>query len=381
MEASKARDSLKQIFQAGIDAVNGKNSVKRFLNNRPITSPIYLIAIGKAAASMAEGAIEMCSHQIQDGLVITKKEHSTDLPFPCIESSHPIPDESSIEAGACLLDFIQRTPSNAYLLFLISGGTSSLVEVLPAGFSLHDLKELNQKLLASHLSISEINKIRAQHSLIKGGGLVRYLGDRQVLQLLISDVPSDRPEEIGSGLLFSQNGVDQKQIESYVVASIYDAMKTSANFARNLGFDVDLDQTPVTGQTEVIGKALAHELLDGLPRMMIRGGETSMTLPENPGQGGRNQHLALSAATVLAGHQNVYFLAAGTDGTDGPGDSAGAIVDGETLERGRLQGLDALNTLKNADSGSFLKITGDRLKTGPTHTNVMDLMISLKTHD
>lgn len=379
METRFAKDSLKKIFQAGINAVNGKNCVARFLAQHPISQPIYLIAIGKAAASMAQGALAAYPDQIKTGLVITKKNHCLKLPFTCFEASHPIPDASSVEAGKLLLQFIKATPQDALLLFLISGGTSALVEVLPENFSLTDLRKLNQQLIASHLPIAEINKIRAQHSLIKGGGLIKFLAGRQAMQLLISDVPSNHPEEIGSGLLFLPNPQQKEStIKSYIIASIFNAMQAAADYAKQLGYKVETKLELITGDPEAAGKQLAQKLLNDPARIMICGGETSIALPEHPGLGGRNQHLALSAATVLAGHKNVYLLAAGTDGTDGPNECAGAIVDGQTIQRGERKKLDPQLTLKKADSGTFLQAAGDLFYTGPTHTNVMDLIVGLK---
>jgi glycerate 2-kinase len=132
------------------------------------------------------------------------------------------------------------------------------------------------------------------------------------------------------------------------------------------------------GDAAAAGRRLAAELLDGPASVHIWGGETGVELPANPGRGGRNQQLALAAAEVLAGHDKVWLLAAGTDGSDGPGEDAGAVIDGGTLARGELDGLNAAACLHRADAGSFFEASGDLISTGPTGTNVMDLVIGLK---
>jgi len=370
------RNNLLNIFNEAIAFVNGRESVKRFLTQQTLGKhkPIYLIALGKAAASMAQGAHDILGPSIQEGLVITKVGHGTNLPFRILEAAHPIPDERSLEAGNTLLDFLKNIPKHSHVLFLISGGTSSLVEVLPKGFTLDNLMKLNQKLLACGLPISDINRIRSEHSQIKGGKLVKYLNGLQTTALFISDVPGDHLPQIGSGLLFPNNF-----IKSYIVASLKDALHAAAKYAAQLGYPVDLDETFVTGDAAKVGTKLANELIHGTKRLMIRGGETTVVLPKNSGQGGRNQHLALSAACVLKDYDNVFFLSGGTDGTDGPTEFAGAMVDSQTIAKGQSQGLSEKYCLENANSQSFLKAAGALIKTGPTGTNVMDIMLGLKT--
>ncbi len=139
-----------------------------------------------------------------------------------------------------------------------------------------------------------------------------------------------------------------------------------------------LSHAHISADAATAGRRLAIELCEANPGVYIWGGEPSVQLPENPGRGGRNQHLALSAATAIAGHDDVFFLSMATDGGDGPGDDAGAVVDGGTLRRGERQGMDALQALDAADSGSFLEASGDLINTGPTGTNVMDLILGIK---
>jgi hydroxypyruvate reductase len=156
------------------------------------------------------------------------------------------------------------------------------------------------------------------------------------------------------------------------------AKSAAAAAGRRVGLRVQLDEHPVDGDAALAGRRLARALLDGPRGLHIWGGETTVRLPDTPGRGGRNQHLALAAAIELAGHPDVLLMSAGTDGTDGPTDDAGALVDGFTLERAADAGLDAAASLARADSGSLLESSGDLIRTGPTGTNVMDLILGYR---
>ena len=200
----QARSELLDIFKAGLAAVEGRAVVARYLAQHPVAGACSLVALGKAAGAMALGALESLGEGVIDGLVISKPGH---LPrglfnhpqLTLIEGGHPLPDRSSLEAGAALLDFLSHLPPERALLFLISGGTSSLVEVLRPGVGLADLQRVNRWLLGSGLPIEKMNRIRKSLSAIKGGGLLRYVGGRSVTGLFISDVRWDDPAVIGSG--------------------------------------------------------------------------------------------------------------------------------------------------------------------------------------
>jgi hydroxypyruvate reductase len=353
---------------------------------------------------MAQGAIDVLGEQAGDVLVITKTGHLEDLctepGVNCIEADHPVPDENSLVAGQRLLGFLEAHPRGTFL-FLISGGASSLVEVLPEGIGLAQLRELTRWLLSSGLPIQSMNRIRRSLSCIKGGKLMHYLQDVSASRvLLISDVMGDDLSAIGSGLLYP-SAVDvtpdelpdplrswwrtcdtskpDHELPHVVVASLDQAMEAAAEKARSLGLAVTVHQQKLEGDAALTGQELAHSLRHTLePGIHIWGGETTVTLPEHPGRGGRNQHLALSAAQELEGTQGLYLLAAGTDGTDGPTEDAGGLVDGGTINRGKLDGLLVAEHLKAADAGSYLAASGDLVSTGPTGTNVMDLVIALK---
>ena len=398
------------IYSSALAAVHGKRCVEQYLSARRLVGEVYVVAVGKAADAMLHGARTALDGQVRAALLITKPGHVAatlkDIPgIAIIESGHPLPDEASLRAGQEMLNFISAAPNDAQLLFLISGGTSSLVEVLPEGVDLDDLQLANQWLLASGLDIHKMNVIRKRLSRIKGGQLAEYLHGRRVLQLLISDVPGDNPADIGSGLLMQDDDVSSLPsrlpewlkaklncyqpsvlehakfigIETYIVASLSRALDAAAAQVNRLGYKVQLHTNPIIGNAAQVGRRLANELIERPPCVHLWGGETTVVLPPNPGRGGRNQQLALAAAEVIDGHNNICLLAAGTDGSDGSGGDAGALVDGGTILRGTEQGMNAADCLSRADAGSFLEKSGDLVNTGPTGTNVMDIVIGLKS--
>ncbi len=399
---------LLEIYQAALTAVNGARCVADQLAVRPLAGRIWAVALGKAASAMLAGAFESLGERLERALLITKHGHVQGREFPrteALQASHPVPDDSSLAAGQRLLDFMAAAPADITWLFLISGGASSLVEVLPEGVSMTEVQRANQWLLASGLPIGQMNAIRRRLSRIKGGRLCAYLGIRPARVLLISDVPGDDPAVIGSGLLHASapgslpeplpawllalvnqgDGalVDQPtaQIDTEIVARLDEALDAAATVATAHGYRVYYNHERLCGDAMVAGQRIAAALLAGAPGVYLWGGETTVCLPDYPGQGGRCQQLALAAAQVLAGQDGVYLLAAGTDGSDGPGDVAGACVDGRTLERGSSEGLDAATALQRADAGHFLEAAGDLLDTGPTGTNVTDVVIGLKLAD
>jgi len=382
MNKSKShKQLLLEIYKSSLKAVNGRTTVAAYLRKHQIEQPLALISIGKAAAQMAKGAFDVLNSQISQALLITKHGHLEDLksyPILCLEAAHPVPDASSLAAGQTLLDFIKKLPPTHPILFLISGGTSALVEVLNPDITLTDLQRVNNELLASGLDIQKMNKIRKSLSAIKGGRLATYLEGHPVLNLLISDVPNDDLQAIGSGLLTADEKVcflNNINIKQEIIAKPAKARQAACEAAKRLGYEVFEQQELIVGEAEIIGQKLGKELCQAKAGIYIASSETTVHLPENPGQGGRCQSLALAAACELEGRTDVFFLAAGTDGTDGPGKFAGAIVDGNTIT---ASDNDAKEYLKKADAGSFLALSGDLIETGPTGTNVMDILIGLK---
>jgi hydroxypyruvate reductase len=396
-----------ELAQHAIDAVGGERLTAQAAGDGHFEPPLHVVAIGKAAAAMAAGVQRVLNKQIKRTLVITKRGHvapwSRDLQrAEVIQAGHPIPTRESLAAGVRLLEWMNEAGTDARFLFLISGGASSLVEAPVQGIDLATLQRINQWLLASGLSIGQINRVRRKISRIKGGNLLHFLHGRQAKVWLLSDVAADNPEVIGSGLLYPGDDKPRQDVtfpdwlddvlktvpaparveetipEHRVLANLAVACEAAAGQATAQGLQATLHDSGLDGDAEATGRALAAKLRSLPAGIHIWGGETTVQLPDEPGRGGRNQHLALAAALVLEGEEDVCFLALGTDGSDGPTEDAGALVDGGTIRRGELAGLDAVDRLRHADSGSFLEASGDLISTGPTGTNVRDLVIAWK---
>ncbi|MEW5837359.1 MAG: DUF4147 domain-containing protein [Pseudomonadota bacterium] len=398
---------LRRLLDAALLAVDGQTLVAGHL--RAQTQAFGgVIAIGKAASSMLEGALDVLPPTpallvTKDGHVSPARAHRPSVEV--IESGHPLPDARSLRAGRRVLDFIAAAPVERPLLFLLSGGASSLVEVLPQGVQLADWQRVNAWLLGGGLDIHAMNALRKRLSCIKGGRLLTHLGGRRAVVLMISDVPGDDAASIGSGLLSpcAQRPLPDKlpawmrdlldvappmpsvddarwaTVESHILAGNATALDGAVQAAWCTGLPIHRHAALLDGDAAKTGARLARELINGAPGVYLWGGETTVTLPEHPGRGGRNQHLALSAALQLAGQADVTLLAAGTDGTDGPTQEAGACVDGGTAAAMRAAGIDPQAALVAADSGSALAAVDALIRTGPTGTNVMDVVFALKS--
>jgi len=408
-QLKQAREQVLKIFEAGVARVKGDNAVVGFLNTHALAGDYHMVAVGKAASSMALGALSVFDKQIVNGLVVTKHDHTEEelrsyKQVTTMESDHPVPGEPSLAAGKAVVDFVKAAPSDAKFLILFSGGASSLMEVLADGMTLEKLAELNKVLLSIGYDITQMNQIRRAISHIKGGRLANFIAGRETLALLISDVPGDDPAVIGSGPLtpvdedITQLDLPESitsilegvtftpaakqemfaNVDTHVIATLDDAKHAAASCAESLGFDVTTHAEFMQGNAEQKAVELCQSLQSAKTGIHIWGGETSLILPDNPGRGGRNQHLAGVAARELAGNNNVVFLAAGTDGTDGPTPDAGGLVDGQTVARGNQKNLNVSDYLAAADVGNYLVNTGDLVTTGPTGTNVMDLVVALK---
>jgi len=402
------RQHLLRIFQSALAAVNGRVCVRERLKERPLPGKVYMIAVGKAACAMAQGAQDVIGHNLVDALIITKKGHAESLPWPVLEAGHPLVDESSLEAGRQLLAFADRIPKDASVIVLISGGASALVEALPPQISLERFQEINRWILGSGLDINDYNRIRRRLSRLKGGRLAKLLYPRRVLCLVVSDVPGNDLRAIGSGPLVADEDLRRpltlrklpdfitealahmppapapddacfQNVKREIVATLDNAKSAAVEAAKEQGYQAMLETGFISGDALEAGARLAKKMLNVEPGTVhVWGGETTVRLPPSPGRGGRNQSLALAAAMMLRGHDDAWLLSAGTDGTDGPTDDAGALVDGSTVTRGESAGLNAEQALAQADAGTFLEASGDLIQTGPTGTNVMDIMLGLR---
>ncbi|WP_170347931.1 MULTISPECIES: glycerate kinase type-2 family protein [Ruegeria] len=359
-----------RIWQAGVDAVGGHVATTKVLQDVP--EPDHILAVGKPAASMARAALEHFGPR--PTLVVTKDDHGRDLPdyVTVIEASHPVPDARSLQGGQALREAVEVMKPGSHLLLLVSGGASSLAEDLLPGKTLDDLEQLNKKLLSEGLDITTMNAERRKLSRIKGGGLLSHFqGDRATV-LAISDVPGDDLNVVGSGIGALPGKVDFAAT-TQIVASNAHARAAAAELAKDDGIPVHANEECLHDDFLKIAEALGERIRTMPKGALIFGGEPTVVLPDNPGRGGRNQALALALAREIAGYDGITVVVGGTDGTDGPTQAAGAVVDGTTWGDG------AELALQQADSGSYLDRVGALLVTGPTGTNVMDLLVAIRT--
>jgi len=375
------RRTLLELFDAALRAVDGAESVARVLRELG-AGPVALFAVGKAASSMTRGAYQALGNEIRQALLITKDGHvepevTRIAHLRIMECAHPVPDERSLAAGAELERRVEALPDDLYPVFLISGGSSSLVESLLPGISLSDLRSLNAQGLAGGWDIGTLNLERARLSRLKRGGVARLLAGRPAHALFISDVPNDDPGVIGSGLLGPRPG-EEDRIQRIVVANLDVAVRAAGDTAGSLGIELDVGADRFAGDAVDVARDFVDALRSTRAEGLVWGGESTVTLSGRAGRGGRNTHLALAAARLLRPDERLTILAAGTDGTDGPTDDAGAIIDAGTIERAEIAGIDVERAFLDFDSGTALEGSGDLVHTGPTGTNVGDLLIGLR---
>lgn len=374
MNDETRKQALLEIWQAAIDAVGGRAAVLNALDADDDFAPDLIVAVGKAASGMCAGALERfpgCP-----ALVVTKYDHAdaalrASPGVEIIESAHPIPDQHSLDAGRALLERVRAMPADSRLLVLVSGGASALAEALPEGMTLDDLRALTDDMIATGKTIGQINARRKQTSLIKGGKLIESFRGAEVRVYAISDVEGDGIETIGSGLGDCHRA--RVPARSAIVASNTIARVQAEGRARALGFEVALDEETLYGDVFELADKIGAFLREAGPGVYIWGGEPTVVLPRKPGRGGRNQSLALALAEPVFGRDDIHILVAGTDGTDGPTDAAGGLVDGATWNDPEA----ARDALLRADAGAYLQSRNALFVTGPTNTNVMDLAIAI----
>jgi hydroxypyruvate reductase len=406
------KKNIKNIFQIALDSNSSIQIVHDYVANLyPHENHIHVIAVGKAAPAMLEGAITALGNKFSNALLVTKINCGSEKIscYPNVQTiiaGHPIPDKQSLLAGEALVHFLQGLKKDNVVLFLISGGTSSLVEYFPQDvstlISISDLIKLNKWLLASDKNIMEVNQIRKNISGIKAGRLLEFIKCENIISLYISDVPDDSLNNIGSGLLQVENDFGtvkklpgwikqlikaaelipkpcvNKKITSHIVFSNSDLRKTIVDVAKKSGYPNTTNKDEfIAGNTLQEAQRIGKWLKEQSHGVYVWGAETHMILPEKPGVGGRNQSFALALAKEIQNCSNIIVLLAGTDGNDGNTNDAGAIIDGFTIERGNLNGMSAELSLNEANAGAYLSATGDLLTLGETGTNVMDIIIAL----
>lgn len=434
------REHAAEIFYAGLRAVDPGDAIHRhvrceesvlYIGAQPYDLDafrhIYVVGGGKAGASMAGAVENLLGERITQGWVNVKYEHLAPTRIVHIhEAGHPVPDEAGVQGTREIVQLLEAATEQDLVICLISGGGSALLPAPVAGITLQQKQAVTKLLLHCGATINEINTIRKHISAIKGGQLARVASPATLVTLILSDVIGDPLDTIASGptvpdsqtftdcltilnkyeiesqvpapvLQRLQQGAQGqiadtpkagdpvfRNVQNLIIASNALAARAAAEKARAFHYHTMLLSTFVEGETREVAKvhaAIIKEILhSGRPLMtpacLISGGETTVSIQGN-GLGGRNQEFVLAAAREVAGLTNVVILSAGTDGTDGPTDAAGAIADGDTVQRAQANGLDPLAFLKNNDSYHFFETLGDLIKTGPTNTNVMDLRILL----
>ncbi len=408
---------------------------KRKYNLRKFDS-IYIVGGGKACASMGQALEELLYDKITGGIIIVKYGHLTKTnpvrkkdscgvkKVELVEAGHPIPDRNGLNGAKKILKLLEGLGEKSLVLCVISGGGSALMTAPVKGITLKNKQDTTQLLLNCGADINQINKIRKHLSLIKGGRLAQAAYPATLATLMLSDVVGDNPDTIASGptvpesstfrdcieiinhfnltkklpspvLEYLKRGTKGKEKEtpkpgSYIFNNTYNfiignniqAILQAKKKAKELGYNTFILSSMVEGETKDVAKvhtAIAKEILASgnpvkPPACIISGGETTVTI-RGKGKGGRNQEFALACSIEIDGFKRITILSAGTDGTDGPTQVAGAFADGKTCKKARDKGINPLNYLKNNDSYNFFEAVGGLFLTGPTNANVMDLRI------
>lgn len=375
MNVEPLRADALAILAAALRSVDPVARVEARLRAHPPEGPVVLVAAGKAAGAMAAGAVRALGGRITHGCVVVPDPAlAPALPPPIhvLAGDHPVPGIRSLEAGRALLDTVRAVPEGGVLLGLWSGGASALAEVLRGGVTLETLAAETEAWLREGVAIDVINARRRERSALKGGGLARATRGR-FLNLVLSDVPGDDPALVGSGpAVLPGDG-------SVVVGSSADALRGARNEAFGLRYGTVVLDRAASGSAVALGERVAaavRAVPAGAPPLCLLCAGEPVVEVRGRGTGGRMQEAALAAAIGIDG-QSAAVLCAATDGRDGPTDAAGALVDGTTAARLRVARIDAAARLRDNDSHPALAAVGDLVRTGPTGTNVADLVVAL----
>ncbi|MFH0821241.1 MAG: glycerate kinase [Pseudomonadota bacterium] len=436
----KLREDASAIVKAALAAVDAEQAVKRYVKLGPHglivggeavelapLSRIITVGAGKASAAMAKALEDILGDRISEGLVCVKYGHSVPLRrVKVVEAGHPVPDEAGVTAGRAIVDLLGSVGPNDLVIACISGGGSALLVSPADGISLTDKKAVTNRLLNAGASISEMNTVRKHMSAVKGGRLMQAAYPARTVILMLSDVVGDDPAVIASGpcapdpstyanalTVLQRYGVGDRvfatvedhlrrgkagllsetpkpgdhifrNVPQVIVASNIQALEAAKKQARDLGYEAVVLSSSVQGDTReaaAFHAAIAREVRSSgnpvpPPACILTGGETTVRVAGD-GLGGRNQEFCLSLVRDAARIPGCLFAVVGTDGSDGPTDAAGALVDDATLARATAAGLDPDFFLENNDSYHFFEKLGDLVITGPTRTNVMDVRVIL----
>ena len=439
-DLTKLRTDARDIFRTALDAADPMACVRRNLVLSGETlivggeeydlsevDRILVVGAGKATATMAKATEEVLGDRIDQGAINTKYDHGLPLRrIKTVECGHPIPDEAGVRGAAEILDLVAGADERTLVLCLMSGGGSALLPAPAEGLTLAEKQETTRLLLECGATINEINAIRKHLSRVKGGHLARAAYPARMISLLLSDVIGDPLDVIASGPTVpdeSTFGECLEIVEKYALGdrippaagrrlaegavggvpetpkrgdAVFErcrtvvvggnrlAVEAASRAAAERGYHTLVMTTRLEGETREVAKvyaALAKEIVendDPIPRpaCIVSGGEATVTI-RGTGKGGRNQEFALAAAIKIQGWDGVVLFSAGTDGTDGPTDAAGALADGDTVARAEALGLSAVAYLNDNNSYAFFEALDDLVITGPTGTNVMDVQLVL----
>ena len=441
MQTPSPRAQASAIFYAVLRAVDPYALVRERID--PIRSAydgggvqkLILVSFGKAASPMAKAVVDGMGNLVTRGLLITKDGHLLPDALPetiaAYEAAHPVPDIRGVRATDEAIRLLHEADRNTLVICLISGGGSALLVSPQQGITLEEKQGITQLLLKAGADIGELNTVRKHLSRVKGGRLMELAYPAKVVSLILSDVIGDPLDVIASGptapdettfrdalAVIDRYGLRKRMpaqgldllmqgargeipetpkahnpifdhVENILIGSNKMALRIAEDEAVRRGYETTVLSGALQGEARDVGRWLARQAIgtDGAParsdhrkRCLIAGGETTVTVTGD-GLGGRNMELALAFAREIRGMKGITLLSAGTDGTDGPTDAAGAIVDGGTLVRAEAMGLDIQDYLKRNDTYHLLQATGDLFMTGPTGTNVMDLQIVLIDHE
>jgi len=403
------------IAEKAIQGVLPESGVTRGLKYLEAGGNIYVVSVGKAAWRMAKAASEEIGERIRNGIVLTKYDHSMGpiSGFEILEAGHPLPDANSEKGTLRITEMVSSLESEDTVLFLLSGGGSALFEKPAPGISLTDITGITEDLLACGADIVEINTVRKRLSSVKAGRFARMVEPASVYTIVLSDVLGDRLDSIASGpasadittaedafgilekydlqvsgrirqALSIETPKELHNVKTVITGSVRSLCEKAQAVALSLGYHAAVFATTLDCEAREAGRfisSLAREEIENrrpldLPCALIMGGETVVHLRGN-GKGGRNQETVLSAAIGIRGLEEIVIVSAGSDGTDGPTDAAGGIVDGASADRMEKRGFSPLESLERNDSYNALKASGDLFITGPTGTNVNDLIVVL----
>jgi len=414
------REAIRAIWDAALAAGDVTPLVRRHLHVDRRYARVFLLGAGKASGAMAAAAEDVLGDRVAGGFVVVKDGDGSRLRrVEIAEVGHPVPDTRGLAASARLLDVARGAGEDDLVLFLVSGGCSALTPAPAPPITLAEKQEVTRLLLASGAVIAELNAVRKHLSVFKGGQLARAAAPASVLTLALSDVIGDPLDVIASGptapdpstFADALEVLARRGLASRVPASVSrrleagrageiqetpkpgdplfqrvsnvvignNALVTDAAVAaaRRLGYTTELATRELQGEARDVARefvAQARRLPP--PACLIAGGETTVTV-RGKGKGGRCQEFALAAALELSPTDRIAILAAGTDGTDGPTDATGAIVDAASVARGSAAGVDVRRTLDDNDAYRFLHASGDLLVSGPTRTNLLDLYVAV----